>query len=37
MSDLLTDCLVRLPLFFNLTDAQVDEVADCTLEFLRGQ
>jgi dTDP-4-amino-4,6-dideoxygalactose transaminase len=37
MSDLLTDCLVRLPLFFNLTDAQADEVADRTLEFLRGQ
>jgi dTDP-4-amino-4,6-dideoxygalactose transaminase len=37
MSDLLTSCLVRLPLFFNLTDAQVDEVADRTVEFLRGQ
>jgi dTDP-4-amino-4,6-dideoxygalactose transaminase len=37
MSDLLTDCLVRLPLFFNLTDAQVDEVVDRTLGFLRGQ
>ena len=37
MSDLLTDCLVRLPLFFNLTDAQVNEVVDRTLEFLRGQ
>jgi dTDP-4-amino-4,6-dideoxygalactose transaminase len=37
MSDLLTDCLVRLPLFFNLTDAQVGEVVDRTLEFLRGQ
>jgi dTDP-4-amino-4,6-dideoxygalactose transaminase len=37
MSDQLGDCLVRLPLFFNLTDAQVDEVVDRTLEFLRGQ
>ncbi len=36
MSDQLTECLVRLPLFFNLTDAQVDEVIDRTLEFLRG-
>ena len=35
MSDRLTDCLVRLPLFFNLTDAQVDEVVDRTLEYLR--
>lgn len=34
-SDELTDCLVRLPLFFNLTDAQVDQVIDRTLEFLR--
>jgi dTDP-4-amino-4,6-dideoxygalactose transaminase len=37
MSDQLGECLVRLPLFFNLTDAQVDEVVDRTLEFLRGQ
>ncbi|HET6984249.1 MAG TPA: dTDP-4-amino-4,6-dideoxygalactose transaminase [Myxococcaceae bacterium] len=35
-SERLTACLVRLPLFFNLTDAQVDEVVDRTLEFLRG-
>jgi dTDP-4-amino-4,6-dideoxygalactose transaminase len=35
-SDRLTACLVRLPLFFNLADAQVDEVVDRTLEFLRG-
>ena len=33
-SDELTDCLVRLPLFFGLTDAEVDEVAQRTLEFL---
>jgi dTDP-4-amino-4,6-dideoxygalactose transaminase len=37
VSDLLTDCLVRLPLFFNLTNPQVEEVVDRTLEFLRGQ
>ena len=35
MSDQLTECLVRLPLFFNLDDAQVDEVVDRTLEYLR--
>lgn len=36
ISDQLTDCLVRLPLFFNIADAQVDEVIDRTLEFLRA-
>ena len=36
MSERLGECLVRLPLFFNLTDAQVDEVVDRTVEFLRG-
>jgi dTDP-4-amino-4,6-dideoxygalactose transaminase len=35
-SERLTRCLVRLPLFFNLTDAEVDEVAGRALEFLRG-
>lgn len=32
----LTACLVRLPLFFNITDEQVDEVIGRTLEFLGG-
>lgn len=32
----LTDCLVRLPLFFNMTDAEQDEVIARTLEFLDG-
>lgn len=36
VSDQLTECLVRLPLFFNITDTQVDEVIDRTVEFLRG-
>jgi dTDP-4-amino-4,6-dideoxygalactose transaminase len=30
----LTECLVRLPLFFNLKDAEVDEVARRALEFI---
>ncbi|ACG74104.1 DegT/DnrJ/EryC1/StrS aminotransferase [Anaeromyxobacter sp. K] len=32
----LTDCLVRLPLFFNMTDAEQDEVIARTLEFVDG-
>jgi dTDP-4-amino-4,6-dideoxygalactose transaminase len=35
-SERLTDCLVRLPLFFNMTDGQVDEVATRALEYLHG-
>jgi dTDP-4-amino-4,6-dideoxygalactose transaminase len=36
-SDRLTECLVRLPLFFNMTDAQSDEVTGRALEFLRAR
>jgi len=36
MSERLTSCLVRLPLFFNITDAEVDTVIGRTLEFLRA-
>jgi dTDP-4-amino-4,6-dideoxygalactose transaminase len=36
VSERLTECLVRLPLFFNITDAEVDTVIGRTLEFLRG-
>lgn len=32
----LSSCLVRLPLFFNITDGQVDEVIGRTLEFLNA-
>jgi dTDP-4-amino-4,6-dideoxygalactose transaminase len=32
----LTSCLVRLPLFFNITDEEVDRVVDRTAEFLRA-
>lgn len=32
----LSSCLVRLPLFFNQTDSQVDEVIARTQEFLRA-
>ena len=32
----LTACLVRLPLFFNITDAEVDEVIARVLESIRG-
>ena len=35
-SERLTRCLVRLPLFFNITDAEVDVVIDRSLEFLRA-
>jgi len=35
-SERLTHCLVRLPLFFNITDAEVDTVIGRTLEFLGG-
>ncbi len=35
-SERLTRCLVRLPLFFNITDAEVAEVVDRTLGFLRA-
>lgn len=36
VSEWLTSCLVRLPLFFNQTDAEVERVIDATLEFFRG-
>jgi dTDP-4-amino-4,6-dideoxygalactose transaminase len=36
MSERLTSCLVRLPLFFNMTDAEQDEVLARTREFLDG-
>lgn len=35
-SEKLTSCLVRLPLFFNMTDVEQEEVIDRTLEFLDG-
>ncbi|MBI4815106.1 MAG: dTDP-4-amino-4,6-dideoxygalactose transaminase [Deltaproteobacteria bacterium] len=35
-TDRLSSCLVRLPLFFNQTDAQVEEVITRTRELLRG-
>jgi dTDP-4-amino-4,6-dideoxygalactose transaminase len=34
MSERLSSCLVRLPLFFNMTDVEQEEVVDRTLEFL---
>ncbi len=36
VSERLTACLVRLPLFFNMTDREQDEVIARTLEFLHG-
>jgi dTDP-4-amino-4,6-dideoxygalactose transaminase len=35
-SEKLTSCLVRLPLFYNLTDREQDEVIDRMREFLDG-
>jgi dTDP-4-amino-4,6-dideoxygalactose transaminase len=35
-SERLTSCLVRLPLYFNMTDREQDEVIDRTREFLDG-
>ena len=35
-SERLSSCLVRLPLFFNMTDRQQDEVLERTREFLDG-
>jgi dTDP-4-amino-4,6-dideoxygalactose transaminase len=35
MSEHLTGCLVRLPIFFNITNAEVDTVIGRTVEFLR--
>lgn len=35
-SERLTRCLVRLPLFFNITDGEVDEVIGRSLEFIRA-
>ena len=32
----LSSCLVRLPLYFNMTDAQVDEVIARSLEIFGG-
>ncbi|TMB09493.1 MAG: dTDP-4-amino-4,6-dideoxygalactose transaminase, partial [Deltaproteobacteria bacterium] len=34
-SERLSSCLVRLPLFFELTDAEADQVIEVTLDFLR--
>jgi dTDP-4-amino-4,6-dideoxygalactose transaminase len=34
MAEWLSSCLVRLPLFFNQTDAEVDRVIEATNEFL---
>jgi dTDP-4-amino-4,6-dideoxygalactose transaminase len=31
----LSRCLVRLPLYFEMTDADADRVIDATVEFLR--
>ncbi|MFO0571891.1 MAG: dTDP-4-amino-4,6-dideoxygalactose transaminase [Polyangiaceae bacterium] len=36
MSERLSSCLVRLPLFYNLSDADQGEVIERALEFLRG-
>ena len=36
MSERLTSCIVRLPLYFNMTDAEQEEVIARTLEFLHG-
>jgi dTDP-4-amino-4,6-dideoxygalactose transaminase len=33
-SERLSDCLVRLPLFYNMSDAEVDEVIERTREFV---
>ena len=35
-SERLTSCLVRLPLYFNMTDAEVEEVTGRALEFIHG-
>jgi dTDP-4-amino-4,6-dideoxygalactose transaminase len=35
-SDRYADCLVRLPLFVELTDGEVDRIAEATAAFLRG-
>ena len=34
-SDWLTECLVRLPIFYNMTDAETNEVVGRCLEFVR--
>jgi len=36
ISERLTSCLVRLPLYFNMTDCEQDEVIERTREFLDG-
>ncbi len=36
ISERLTSCLVRLPLYFNMTDREQDEVIQRTREFLNG-
>ncbi len=36
MAEHLTDCLVRLPLFFNITDAEVETIIGRTVEFISG-
>ncbi len=35
-SDRFTDCLVRLPLFFELSDDQVDYICDTITAFYKG-
>lgn len=35
-ADRYADCLVRLPMFFELTDDQVDSIADAVLDFFGG-
>jgi dTDP-4-amino-4,6-dideoxygalactose transaminase len=37
MTDRLSECLVRLPLFFNLTDNEQQRVIDCTQDFFHGK
>jgi dTDP-4-amino-4,6-dideoxygalactose transaminase len=36
VSERLTACLVRLPLYFNMTDREQDEVIGRAQEFIRG-
>jgi hypothetical protein len=35
-SERLSSCLARLPLFFNIADAEVTEVTGRALEYLHG-
>ena len=34
--DMYADCLVRLPMFFELTDEEVEKVIECIKEYYRG-